>query len=79
MDAQGERDAMAQLATVKYVLVVNRPMREFGLEAFGRDYYQAFGQYLDEKFHVVKVCGEVKDEKLQIGSPHFFIKILAHR
>ena len=79
MDAQGERDAMAQLATVKYVLVVNRPMREFGLEAFGRDYYQAFGQYLDEKFRVVKVCGEVKDEQLQIGSPHFFIKILAHR
>ena len=79
MDAQGERDAIAQVATVKYVLVINRPMREFGLEAFGRDYYQAFGQYLDEKFHVVKVCGEVKDEKLQIGSPHFFIKILAHR
>ncbi len=79
MDAQGERDAIAQLATVKYVLVINRPMREFGLEAFGRDYYQAFGQSLDEEFRVVKVCGAVKDEQLQIGSPHFFIKILAHR
>jgi hypothetical protein len=51
-------------------------MREFGLEAFGRDYYQAMGDYLNEHFRVVKVCGEVKDERLKIGAPHFFIKIL---
>jgi len=77
MDAAEEQRAIAKLADVKYVLLLNRPMREFGLEAFGRDYYQAMGKYLDENFRVAKVCGEVKDERLQIGAAHFFIKILA--
>ena len=77
MDAVEEQRAMAKLAEVKYVLLLNRPMREFGLEAFGRDYYQAMGRYLEENFRVVKMCGEVKDERLQIGAAHFFIKILA--
>ncbi|HEX4951259.1 MAG TPA: glycosyltransferase family 39 protein [Blastocatellia bacterium] len=77
MDAAEEQRAIAKLAEVKYVLLLNRPMREFGLEAFGRDYYQAMGRYLDEHFRVVKMCGEVKDERLQIGAAHFFIKILA--
>jgi 4-amino-4-deoxy-L-arabinose transferase-like glycosyltransferase len=77
MDAAEEQRAIAKLAEVKYVLLLNRPMREFGLEAFGRDYYQTMGQYLAENFRVVKVCGEVPDERLQIGAAHFFIKILA--
>jgi Dolichyl-phosphate-mannose-protein mannosyltransferase len=77
MDAAEEQRAIAKLAEVKYVLLLNRPMREFGLEAFGRDYYQTMGKYLAENFRVVKVCGEVPDERLQIGAAHFFIKILA--
>jgi 4-amino-4-deoxy-L-arabinose transferase-like glycosyltransferase len=77
MDAAEEQRAITKLAEVKYVLVLNRPMREFGLEAFGRDYYQAMGKYLGENFRLVKMCGGVKDERLQIGAAHFFIKILA--
>jgi hypothetical protein len=77
MDAAEEQRAIARLAEVKYVLLLNRPMREFGREAFGRDYYQAMGKYLDEHFRVVKICGEVTDERLQIGAAQFFIKILA--
>ncbi len=77
MDAAEEQRAIAKLAEVKYVLVLNRPMREFGREAFGRDYYQTMGRYLDENFRVVKVCGAAQDERLQIGAAHFFIKILA--
>jgi 4-amino-4-deoxy-L-arabinose transferase-like glycosyltransferase len=76
MDANEEQRAIETLAQVKYVLVLNRPMREFGLEAFGRDYYQALGQYLEGNYRIVKVCGEVKDERLQIGAAQFFIKIL---
>ncbi len=77
MDASEEQRAIAKLAAVKFVLVLNRPMREFGYEAFGRDYYQTMGQYLAENFRVVKVCGAVQDERQQIGAAHFFIKILA--
>jgi hypothetical protein len=77
MDAAEEQRAIAKLSEVKYVLLLNRPMREFGREAFGRDYYQAMGEYLAQNFRVVKVCGEIKDERLQIGAAHFFIKILA--
>jgi hypothetical protein len=77
MDAAEEQRAIAALAQVKYVLLLNRPMREFGHEAFGRDYYQTMGQYLAANFRVVKVCGAVPDERQQIGAAHFFIKILA--
>ncbi len=77
MDSHEEQRAIATLAQVKYVLLVNRPMREFGLEAFGRDYYQAMGQELEEQFRIAKVCGVVKDESVAIGYPRFFIKILA--
>ena len=77
MDAAEEQRAIAALANVKFVLLLNRPMREFGLEAFGRDYYQTMGKYLAENFRLVKVCGAVKDERQQIGAARFFIKILA--
>lgn len=61
---------------VRYVLVVNRPMREFGAEAFGRDFYPNLGQWLDQHYRIAKVCGPVKDEQMQIGNAQFFIKIL---
>ncbi len=77
MDAAEEQRAIEKLAEVKFVLLLNRPMREFGYEAFGRDYYQTMGQYLAENFRVVKVCGAVQDERQQIGAAHFFIKIMA--
>ena len=74
MDASEEQRAIAQLSEVKYVLVVNRPMREFGFEAFGRDFYQAYGKHLQENYHVVKMCGA--DPSAEIGNRRFFIKIL---
>ncbi len=79
MDAAEEQRAIAALRQTKFVLIVNRPMREFGLEAFGRDYYQAMGRDLSDNFYVAKVCGDVKDGNVQIGNPKFFIKILARK
>jgi hypothetical protein len=76
-----ERDEQAairrlQEARVRYVLIVNRPMREFGAEAFGRDYYQALGGWIDAHYRVIKVCGPSSEARLEIGDPAFFIKVL---
>ena len=73
MDQAEEQRAIAALSQVKYVLLINRPMREFGLEAFGRDYYQAMGQAIQEQFRVVKICGAVKEESVAIGYPRLTI------
>jgi 4-amino-4-deoxy-L-arabinose transferase-like glycosyltransferase len=62
---------------VRYLLVVNRPMREFGAEAFGRDFYMSLGAWIERNYRVVKVCGPVKEERLQIGDAPFFIKVYA--
>lgn len=79
MDAREEQRAIAALALVKYVLLLNRPMREFGREAFGRDYYEAMGQAIADQFRLVKVCGNVQDEAVVIGAPNFFIKIFERK
>lgn len=80
MDEAEERAAIAKMqqAGVRYVLIVNRPMREFGAEAFGRDFYQTLGAWITEHYHLVKVCGApdaASPETLQPGHPQFFIKI----
>ncbi len=79
MDASEEQRAIANLKGVKYVLIVNRPMREFGLEAFGRDFYQAYGRHLQKNYRIVRMCGTEKNEAAEIGNRHFFIKILARK
>jgi 4-amino-4-deoxy-L-arabinose transferase-like glycosyltransferase len=81
MSARDEQAAIAHLRTarVRYLLIVNRPMREFGAEAFGRDYYQALGEWIDEHYQLVKVCGPEREAGLEIGDPRFFIKILARK
>ncbi len=81
MSENDERDAIAGLQTerVRYVLIVNRPMREFGAEAFGRDFYKTLGRWVDENYRVVKVCGSVKDPAIEIGGSEFFIRILEKR
>jgi hypothetical protein len=78
MRDRDEQEAIARLQQdrVRYVLVVNRPMREFGLEAFGRDFYQQLGGWIEANYHLVKVCGAAENGNLQIGDPRFFIKIL---
>lgn len=79
MSARDEAEAVELLRRqhVRYALVVNRPMREFGAEEFGRDFYPAFGSFLEQNYRVVRVCGPSKDERLRIGDATFFIKILA--
>ncbi|MGE0127719.1 MAG: glycosyltransferase family 39 protein [Blastocatellales bacterium] len=77
MSEEDERTAIEKLRRepIRYVFVVNRPMREFGAEAFGRDFYTKLGAWVDEHYRLVKVCGASRDERLQIGAPVFFIKI----
>jgi 4-amino-4-deoxy-L-arabinose transferase-like glycosyltransferase len=75
-----ERDEEQMIETlqrqqVRYVLIVNRPMREFGAEAFGRDFYTTLSNWIDEHYSVVKVCGEVQDPRQEIGAQNFFVKI----
>jgi hypothetical protein len=80
-DFMNEREEKAaieglQRAGVRYILIVNRPMREFGAEAFGEDYNRVLGRWIEENYRVVKVCGQNTDPSQQIGDPDFFIKIL---
>lgn len=77
-----ETDEQAAIAAlrredVRTVLVVNRPMREFGLEAFGRDFYIGLGSWLETRYRVVAVFGAAVDSRAPIGSPAFFIKVYA--
>jgi 4-amino-4-deoxy-L-arabinose transferase-like glycosyltransferase len=64
---------------VRYVLIVNRPMREFGQEAFGRDFYIRLGQWIEANYRVVKVFGSTRTSNPQIGDSSFFIKIFERR
>ena len=81
LDEQGERDEIARLqaANVRYIFVTNRPMREFGAEALGRDYFPTLGGWIDARYRLVKVCGAQGNEGIQIGAPVFFIKIFERR
>ncbi|MBL8187222.1 MAG: glycosyltransferase family 39 protein [Acidobacteria bacterium] len=64
-----------QQERVRYVLIVNRPMREFGHEAFGRDFYVQLGQWIETNYRLVKVFGSTKNDNPQIGEAGFFIKV----
>ncbi len=77
MSERDEQTAINQLQrdAVRYVLIVNRPMREFGLEAFGRDFYRQLGSFIEANYRLVKVCGKTKNDNPQIGDDQFFIKI----
>lgn len=78
MSERDEQEAIERLQQdrVRYVLIVNRPMREFGLEAFGRDFYTQLGGWIEKHYRLVKVCGQVENSNSQIGDSRFFIKIL---
>jgi len=81
MSREDERKAIERMRQepVRYAFVVNRPMREFGAEAFGRDFYTELGAWIDEHYRLVKVCGSPRDERLRIGDPVFFVKIFELR
>ncbi|NOT59892.1 MAG: hypothetical protein HOP19_06660 [Acidobacteria bacterium] len=77
-----ERDetrVIEQLRELRYVLIVNRPMREFGATAFGQDFYQRLGQALAEQYRVVQICGAPNEPDIAIGDQRFFIKILERK
>lgn len=70
-----ERRAIETLRKVRYVLIVNRPMREFGAEAFGSDFYRDLGRFIEENYELVRICGKTEARNPRIGAPGFFIKI----
>jgi hypothetical protein len=93
MSERDERETIHRLEQdrVRYVLVVNRPMREFGAEAFGRDFYTRLGDWIGTHYRLVEVCGQPRTATSltgqpteppagpQIGDPQFFIKIFERK
>ena len=77
MSERDEQTAIKRLQSdaVRYVLIVNRPMREFGLEAFGRDFYRQLWSFIETNYQLVKVCGQSLGANPEIGDSSFFIKI----
>ena len=71
-----ERRVIEQLPQIRYVLIVNRPLREFGATAFGQDFYPRLGDWLAVHYRVAQVCGAPNEAALAIGDSRFFIKIL---
>jgi len=81
MSEEDERKTIERMRQerIRYAFIVNRPMREFGAEAFGRDFYTELGAWIDKHYQLVKVCGSSRDERLRIGDPVFFVKIFELR
>ncbi|MEP6787423.1 MAG: glycosyltransferase family 39 protein [Acidobacteriota bacterium] len=77
LSQQGELDAIAALKrdNVRYIFILNRPMTEFGATAFGRDFYQSFGNWIEENYEVVEVFGVPTGQRPEIGEGPFFIKV----
>ena len=76
-----ERDETAAIELlerqqVRYVLIVNRPMREFGAVAFGRDYYPRLEDWLGRHYHLTQMFGAAGRADVQIGAAEFFIKVM---
>ena len=81
LSAEDEMHAIDALERddVRYILVANRPMREFGATTFGEDFYMTLGSYIRENFETVAVFGSPKNPDLKIGDPEFFIKALRRK
>lgn len=74
---QDELDAIAALknSNVRYIFIPNRAMREFGSVAFGQDFYQTLGNWIEENFQVVEVFGISEGQIAEVGKPPYFIKV----
>lgn len=77
MNDEGEARAIGQLSAepIRFVIITNRPMREFGAEAFGRDYYQRLGEAIERDYRLVRVCGGISEDEAVIGARRFFTRI----
>jgi hypothetical protein len=75
LDAAGEARAIDALdrSRTRLVLIVNRATREFGAEAFGRDYNQHLMQWIDAHYTPCATFG-APDPRLQIGDKPFFVR-----
>ena len=78
LTVEGERRAVAQLEAkqVNVIFLLNRPTREFGCPAFGRDCYRILGQWIEDNYNAAAVFGERASLGSQIGDTRFFIKAL---
>jgi hypothetical protein len=65
-------DALDRSGT-RLVLIVNRATREFGAEAFGRDYDQQLMQWIDARYTRCATFGAA-DPRLQVGDKPFFVR-----
>jgi hypothetical protein len=76
MSAEDEAAAIRTIESLRvgYVFVINRPMREFGSERFGEDFYQSLGGWIDRHYQLVRVIGAT-DREVRIGDRDFFIKV----
>ncbi len=77
MSKQDELDAIAALKrdNVRYIFIPDRAMREFGSVAFGRDFYQTLGNWIEENYETVEVFGVPAGQHPMIGEEPFFIKV----
>jgi 4-amino-4-deoxy-L-arabinose transferase-like glycosyltransferase len=75
LDGPGETRAIAALerTDTRLVLLVNRATREFGAEAFGRDYCRRLMQWIDAHYHLCATFG-AQDPVLSIGDKPFFVR-----
>jgi hypothetical protein len=75
LDAAGQDRAIAALrrTDTRLVLIVNRATREFGADAFGRDYCQRLMAWIDAHYTRCASFG-AQDERLQIGDKPFFVR-----
>jgi hypothetical protein len=81
LDAPGEERAIRQLrdTATALILIPNRPTREFGPAVFGRDYCQRLMQWIEANYATCAIFGPVKDSRLTIGDPPFFIRAYCPR
>lgn len=76
LSQQDEIDAIEALkrGNVRYIFVTNRPMREFGAVAFGKDFYRTLGGFIEENYRLIRVFGVPDGPAPKIGDPRYFIK-----
>jgi hypothetical protein len=75
LDPAGEARAIRALdeSDTRLVLIVNRATREFGAEAFGRDYCQTLMRWIANHYTPCATFG-AQDPRLQVGDTPFFVR-----
>jgi Dolichyl-phosphate-mannose-protein mannosyltransferase len=81
LDGPNEARAIAQLEASRapLVLITNRATKEFGANAFGRDYAREMMRFIELRYEPCAMFGPKKDQSLQIGDRPFFIKAYCRR